>query len=149
MACLAIINCQTHALRSHNVPCRPLPAELLQYAQADVHYLRFLTGQLCAMLEVKGAGRLQEAKKRSLEMCLALYSKPASEVGTTHANVFCTATSGACAMQHTDAQWQWQCDITSLRTELTGCKAHDVVHVHMPRLHTLLTHKASTSWTAV
>ena len=78
------MDCQKCALRSHTVPCRPLPAELLQYAQADVHYLRYLAGQLCAMLEAKGAGRLQEARKRSLEMCLALYSKPASEVQTTH-----------------------------------------------------------------
>ena len=74
------MNTQTRAIRSHNVPCRPLPAELLQYAQADVHYLCFLAGQLCAMLAAKGPGHLQEARKRSLEMCLALYSKPASEV---------------------------------------------------------------------
>ena len=85
-ACLAIMEGQTCAFRSRNVPCRPLPAELLQYAQADVHYLRFLAGQLGAMLAAKGPGRLQEARKRSLEMCLALYSKPASEVRTTHTN---------------------------------------------------------------
>ena len=124
------MNCQTCTLRSHNVPCRPLPAELLQYAQADVHYLRYLAGQLCAMLAAKGAGRLQEARKRSLEMCLALYSKPAPEVRDS-ANPpihVCTASSDVCAMQHTDALWQWQCDTTSLQTELTGCKAHDVVH---------------------
>lgn len=74
------INNQMCALRHYDVPCRPLPAELLQYAQADVHYLPFLAGQLCTMLAAKGAGHLQEARKRSLEMCLALYSKPASEV---------------------------------------------------------------------
>ena len=60
--------------------CRPLPAELLEYAQTDVHYLCFLAGQLCARLASKGHGCLQEAQKRSHEMSLALYSKPTSEV---------------------------------------------------------------------
>ena len=131
--------CQTHALRSQHVAYRPLPAELLQYAQADVHYLCFLAGRLCAMLAAKGAGCLQEAKKRSLEMCLALYSKPASEVRTT-----CTSLHRGfrpCAMQHANVLWQWQCATMSLRIEFPGCKAHHVVHAHLARLHILLSHE--------
>ena len=60
--------------------CRPLSKELLEYAQTDVHYLCYLAGQLCAQLAARGPDCLQEASRRSHEMCLALYSKPTSEV---------------------------------------------------------------------
>ncbi len=60
--------------------CRPLPEELLEYAQTDVHYLCYLAGQLGTQLGARGPGCLQEASRRSHEMCLALYSKPSSEV---------------------------------------------------------------------
>ena len=102
---------QTCALTSHNVPCRPLPAELLQYAQADVHYMCFLAGQLGARLAAKGPGHLQEARKRSLEMCLALYSKPASEVWDSAGppiQIGNPTSDAYASMRHTDALWQWQ-----------------------------------------
>ena len=63
--------------------CRPLPWELLEYAQTDVHYLCYLAGQLCAQLASRSPDCPQEASRRSHEMCLALYSKPGSEVTPT------------------------------------------------------------------
>lgn len=63
--------------------CRPLPEELLEYAQTDVHYLCYLAGQLWAQLASRGPDCPQEASRRSHEMCLALYSKPGSEVTPT------------------------------------------------------------------
>ena len=60
--------------------CRPLPRELLEYAQTDVRHLCYLAGQLCAELASKGPDCLREASRRSHEMCLALYSKAISEV---------------------------------------------------------------------
>ncbi len=48
-----------------------------------MHYLCYLAGQLGAHLAAKGPDCLQEASRRSQEMCLALYNKPSSEVSPT------------------------------------------------------------------
>ena len=45
-----------------------------------MRFLLRLAGQLCTRLASKGPDCLQEARRRSHEMCLALYSKPKAEV---------------------------------------------------------------------
>lgn len=63
--------------------CRPLPEDMLSYAQTDVHYLLYVADMLQSELALKGGGALEAAYQRSHAMCLSLYTKPSREVRDT------------------------------------------------------------------
>ncbi|CAH8521376.1 unnamed protein product [Dicrocoelium dendriticum] len=53
---------------------RPLPAELIEYARTDTHYLLYIGSLLCQ--ELQDRGLLHVVLERGRQMCLKCYTKP-------------------------------------------------------------------------
>ena len=55
---------------------RPIPNDMLQYAQTDTHYLLYIYEQMKNQLLVKGVEPLKEVLERSSQVCLKKYEIP-------------------------------------------------------------------------